>query len=112
MARAVLTTLIFVAFTVYSLAVAGQEGFLSAFDVARQGGWNTQVFLDLCIALVGAATWMRADAEKKSLPFWPFALGCIPLGSVSLLAYASLSAWSAVKHGARRAMEHGAPLVR
>ena len=96
MARAVFVTVVFLVFTAYSLDVTYQHGFLAAFTLPLQGGWSGQEFLDLCIALFVASTWMRRDAREKKLPFWPFALGCLPLGSVSLLAYATLSAWTAV----------------
>lgn len=94
MARAVFVTLVFVVFTGYSLGVMHEHGFVAAFEVALRGGWNTQEFLDLGISLFVASTWMRRDAREKKLPFWPFAIACLPLGSVSLLAYATWSAWA------------------
>ncbi len=97
MLRAIGVTIVFVVFTVYSLGVTWERGFVEAFTLPLQGGWSGQEFLDLCIALFVAGTWMRRDAREKKLPFWPFALACLPLGSVSLLAYATLSAWVGVK---------------
>lgn len=95
MARAVLVTLVFLVFTGYSLGVMHDHGFIAAFEVALRGGWNTQEFLDLCIALFIGTAWMRRDACEKKLPFWPFAIGCLALGSISLLAYSTWSAWYA-----------------
>lgn len=97
MARAALTTLVFVVFTVYSFAVVSQRGYLGAFEIATLGGWSTQVFLDLCIALTVASVWMRHDSRQSRLPWWPFALGSLALGSVAVLAYATWSSWIAVK---------------
>ena len=93
MARAIFVTLLFLGFSAYSLGVTHEHGFLAAFEVPLRGGWNTQEFLDLCISLFVASVWMRRDAREKKLPFWPFAIACIPLGSMSVLAYASWSAW-------------------
>jgi uncharacterized membrane protein SirB2 len=97
MARAILTTLVFVVFTVYSFGVIAEHGLWSVLDVATQGGWSTQVFLDLCIAITVSTAWMRNDARQKQLTWWPFALGSVVLGSIAVLAYATWSAWVGVK---------------
>lgn len=97
MARAILTTLVFVVFTVYSFGVIGEHGLMSLFDVAMQGGWGTQVFLDLCIAITVSVVWIRNDARSKQLTWWPFALASVALGSIAVLAYATWSAWVSVK---------------
>lgn len=96
MIRAGLTTLVFVAFTVYSLSVVDQEGFVSLFQLHAQGGWSVQILLDLVIALCVSSVWMRSDAQKRGLSWWPFAVGAVALGSVSVLAYATWSAWTSV----------------
>lgn len=91
--RALAISAVFLTFTAYSLVVVGEHGFVEAFLVPLRGGWSAQEFLDLCIALFVASTWMRRDARRQGLPFWPFAIACLPLGSVSILAYATWSAW-------------------
>jgi uncharacterized membrane protein SirB2 len=96
MARTVFITIVFVVFSGYSLTVVDQHGFFAAFEIATLGGWSTQVFLDLCIALAFAAVWMRHDARQSGLRWWPFALASIALGSVAVLAYATWSSWAAL----------------
>jgi hypothetical protein len=96
-ARAIFVTLVFAVFTVFSLFVIRDRGYIEAFTIPFRGGWNAQEFLDLCISLFVASTWMRRDAQKKNLPFWPFAIACVPLGSISLLAYATWSSWVDVR---------------
>jgi hypothetical protein len=97
MLRAIIVTVVFVVFTVYSFEIALDRGFLEAFTIPLQGGWSGQEFLDLVISMFFAGTWMRRDAREKGLPFVPFVIACATLGSVGLLAYATLSAWVAVK---------------
>lgn len=105
MIRAVLTTIVFVVFTIYSFGVIAELGLLSVFDVAMGGGWNTQVFLDLCIAITVSIVWMRNDARQKQLTWWPFAIASVALGSIAVLAYATWSAWVSVKTDAAIASE-------
>lgn len=101
MIRALLVTLVFVVFTVYSLTVVAQDGLVSLFELHARGGWSVQILLDLILALSVSALWMRHDAKKQGLTWWPFAVGSIALGSVSVLAYATWSAWTSVTRAQR-----------
>lgn len=101
MIRAMFTTAVFVGFSVYSFGVIGDLGLFSVFDVALAGGWSTQVFLDLCIAISVSIVWMRNDARHHDLVWWPFAVASLALGSIAVLAYATWSAWVSAKQATR-----------
>lgn len=45
------------------------------------------MFVDLVIALLLFATWMRDDAASEGLPFWPYFLVILLAGSIGALAY-------------------------
>ncbi len=78
---------VLVVFTGYSATVIADQGYLGFMDVAMAGGWGTQVFLDLCIALVLFAIWMFPDAKERGLPAWPYFIAILFTGSIGALAY-------------------------
>jgi hypothetical protein len=82
-----LSLLVYVPFVVFSTWVAVQHGPLGFLPAATDGVWGTQVFLDLCISLFLAMQWMFPDAKRRGINPWPFALACLPLGSIGALTY-------------------------
>ncbi len=79
--------LVFVPFVAFSVWVAVEHGPLGFLPAAIDGAWGTQVFLDLGISLFLAMQWMFPDAKRRGINPWPFALACIPLGSIGALTY-------------------------
>lgn len=88
--RSRLAMLVFVPFTAYSLWVSSAHGALGFLSVLTGGGWSTQVFLDLAIALTVAASVVYRDARRRELNPWPWIVSMYLLGSVGMLAYFSL----------------------
>lgn len=78
---------VFVAFSIYSALIVLDYGYTGFIDLALTGGWAMQVFIDLCIALSLFAIWMFGDAKERGLPFWPYMLTLLTLGSIGALAY-------------------------
>jgi hypothetical protein len=87
MSRLLAALAVFVPFTAFSVWVVLEEGFLGFVPAALDGRWGTQVFLDLCCALVLATFWLVPDARRRGINPWPFVLTCVPLGSIGALAY-------------------------
>lgn len=87
--RSRLALLVFVPFTAFSLWVSAQHGPLGFFDVLTGGGWSTQVFLDLVIAMSVAASVVYRDARRRGINPWPWIVSMYLLGSVGMLAYFS-----------------------
>ncbi|MGB5813476.1 MAG: hypothetical protein WBG86_23270 [Polyangiales bacterium] len=78
---------IFVAFTGYTGMVILEHGLTGFIDIAEAGGWATQVFIDLCVALTAFIVWMLGDAKARGIAAWPYALAILTTGSVGALAY-------------------------
>lgn len=78
---------VFAAFSVYSTMVILDHGYTGFMELAMTGAWATQVFIDLCIALVLFALWMFGDAKERGLPFWPYFIAILTTGSIGALAY-------------------------
>ncbi len=74
-------------FTAYSSWVTVDQGYLAFVDVALAGGWSTQVFADLGVALLLVTSWLIRDARTRQTPAWPWLLGTLALGSISPLLY-------------------------
>jgi hypothetical protein len=78
---------VFAAFTIYTTMVVLDQGYFGFLELAMTGGWASQVFIDLCIALVLFAVWMVLDARERGIPAWPYFLAILTTGSVGALAY-------------------------
>ncbi len=74
----------FTALSIYAIEVHGYLGFFEALGSTTAG---VVVFTDLVIALTLAMLWMRSDSSEHGLPFWPYTLLTLALGSVGPLAY-------------------------
>lgn len=82
-----LALLVLVPFFAFSVWVSMRHGPLGFIDTALHGGWETQVFLDLAIAMVVASTVVRRDARKRGITSWPWMIAMFTLGSIGLLGY-------------------------
>ncbi len=85
--RSLLALAVFVPFTVYSVWVSIEHGALGFIPVLSAGGWSTQVFLDLVIAMSVASTVVHRDARARGINPWPWTVAMFTLGSVGLLGY-------------------------
>ena len=63
------------------------HGYVGFFEVLASSVAGIVVFTDLVIALSLVLFWMRDDARERSIPFWPYALLTLALGSVGALSY-------------------------
>ena len=79
--------LVLVPFFAFSGWVSVRHGPLGVIDTALHGGWETQVFLDLVIAMTVASTVVRRDALKRGIAPWPWMIAMALLGSIGLLGY-------------------------
>lgn len=95
MLRVAIALVVFLAFTGWSLWVSYHHGYWGFLDVALGGDWSSQVFVDLSISLFLLLGFMRPDARKRGLPWWPYAVATGFLGSIAPLAYMVHREWSA-----------------
>lgn len=82
---ALLTVLI--AFAGFSAVLVAEHGYVGFFEILLSTGVGVQVFIDLVIALTLILGWMRIDARARDLPFAPYALTTMALGSIGVLCY-------------------------
>lgn len=78
---------VFAAFTIYTAIVVMNHGYTGFIDLAMEGGWAAQIFIDLCIALALFMVWMVPDAREREIPFIPYCIAILGTGSVGALAY-------------------------
>jgi hypothetical protein len=76
-----------IAFTVYSLVVVAGHGYTGFLTLAAREPWALQMLIDLTIALGLFLVWAFRDARSRRLPYWPFAVATLLLGSIGALAY-------------------------
>jgi hypothetical protein len=79
----------FVAFTTFNAYVVSKCGVACFFPPFEQI-WQTQIFLDLAIALTLVNVWMVLDTRKRGRPFYrvlPYLAGTVIFGSPSPLLY-------------------------
>jgi hypothetical protein len=74
----------FTALTLWGIHVHGYVGFFEALLGSAAG---IVAFTDLVIALSLVLFWMWDDAHARALPFWPYALVTLALGSLGPLSY-------------------------
>ena len=87
MARLVALVVVFLAFTAYSIEVVVTQGFVALFESHAQFGWESQVFLDLVIAVIAFNTFAWPDAKKRGIAYAPYLVATVLLGSIGVLAY-------------------------
>jgi hypothetical protein len=87
MARLLVIGLVLVGFSVLTAEVIAQYGYLGYFAELLARPASIHAGADAVIALGLAAIWMWSDASERALPFWPYAVVTLFLGSVGLLGY-------------------------
>lgn len=87
MPKLLLALAVFLTFTIYSVLVAIEHGPLGFISVIVAGGWSTQVFLDLALALTGFLVLAGPDARRRGINLWPFIPVIMAVGSIGMLAY-------------------------
>ena len=75
---------LFLGYTIYVVATVGYVGF---FEQTLSSPVGIQLFADIVIACTLALIWMRGDARTSGVPFAPYLLLTLVLGSVGLLGY-------------------------
>ena len=78
---------LFAVFTAYTAVVVVNHGYTGFIELALQGGWGAQLFIDLCLALTLFMVWMVPDARERGLPSLPYVLAILTTGSIGALAY-------------------------
>jgi hypothetical protein len=85
--RALLVLGVLVPFSLYSAWVVAQVGYVGLFTYALASPAGIQVLIDLVIACTLGLVWMRGDAKEHGVPFAPYVVLTLTLGSIGLLGY-------------------------
>jgi hypothetical protein len=85
--KLILPLLVLLPFTAFSVWVSATQGYTGFLSLAGREPWALQMLLDLSISLFLFASWMRRDARERGLPFAPYVVLCVLLGSIGALAY-------------------------
>jgi hypothetical protein len=86
-AQAAVAAVVLAAFTAFSLWCVYGHGYTGFLTLAGREPWALQMLLDLVIAVSFALGWLRADARRRGLAWWPYFAIALFLGSIGLLAY-------------------------
>lgn len=84
---ALVLAFVLLSFAAFTARVVADYGYLGFFGALLGNSVGIQAFLDLTIALALVLSWMRIDARSRSLPFVPYLLVTLGLGSIGPLAY-------------------------
>jgi hypothetical protein len=78
---------VLVLFLAYTLYVIGTVGVADFIRQSLGSPVAVQVAIDLVLSLTLALTWMRGDAKASGIPFAPYLLVTLVLGSIGPLGY-------------------------
>lgn len=87
MTKTLVLGLVLAAFSALNVAAFVTYGYIGSFEVLLSTLPGTLVTVDLVISVTLILLWMWSDARERSLPFWPYAIVALLLGSVGTLAY-------------------------
>jgi hypothetical protein len=79
--------IVLVLFTGVSLWLVAGESPIGFLTLARDEPWGAQVLLDLVIACSLFLGWMRRDARAHGLPWVPYFVMTLFVGSIGCLSY-------------------------
>jgi hypothetical protein len=78
---------VLVAFLVFTLWVIESVGYAGFFAQTVSSPVGIQILVDLVISLSLALFWMRGDSKASGVPFAPYLVLTLVLGSVGVLSY-------------------------
>ena len=78
---------VLVTFLGYTLYVLATVGYVAFFQQALATPVGIQLVVDVVLALSLALIWMRGDAKTSGVPFAPYVVVTLVLGSVGPLGY-------------------------
>ena len=84
---------IWIAFAAFTVAVLLDFGLVGFIEAAVANGATTQVSIDLVLCIVIALSFIRLDAQRKNLPYWPYFVATAATGSIGLIAYLIHRTW-------------------
>jgi len=90
-------------FLAYTLWVIATVGYVDFFRQALSSPVGIQLVIDLVLSLTLALTWMRGDAKTSGVPFAPYLVVTLVLGSAGPLGYLLHREWKRRQVGARAA---------
>lgn len=93
--------LVFVAFATYTAIALVDNGLVGFVEATVDNTAVLQVALDLLISVVIALIFVAGDARRRGLPFVPYLVATVFLGSIGLLAYLLHRTWRGVPTQAR-----------
>jgi len=85
--RAFLLLDVLVAFLVFTLWVIESIGYVGFFAQTLASPVGIQLLIDLVLSLSLALLWMRSDSKASGIPFAPYLVLTLVLGSVGPLSY-------------------------
>jgi len=87
MTRTLVLGVVLAAFSALNLAAFVTYGYLGSFEVLFSTLPGALVTVDVVISVTLILLWMWNDARERGLPFWPYAIIALLLGSVGTLSY-------------------------
>lgn len=87
---AIAAAVVLIAFGVYSTWVIQGWGYTGFLALAWREPWAMQLLLDLGIACWFGGGWLRRDAIKRGITWWPYLVLIVFAGSIGLLVYTVL----------------------
>jgi len=87
MFRLAILALVFVDFAALSAWAVATHGYVGLWEAMLATPAGVAATVDLAIALGLVTVWMWRDARERGLPFVPYALAAVALGSLGPLAY-------------------------
>lgn len=106
-----LALIVLAAFSGFTAWVVADTGYVGFFRALLSTPVGVQAALDLVIALGLFLIWMRGDARRNALPFLPYCLTTLALGSIGALAYLIHRGFE-TGHGANQRPRPAAPTQR
>jgi len=87
MIRLAVLGLVFLGFAALNVHVIETVGYLGFWQAITANVATEAALVDLVIAMGLVTVWMWNDAQEQRLPFWPYAVVGLLLGSLGPLAY-------------------------
>jgi hypothetical protein len=85
--KKILPFVVLVPFTAFSAICIARFGYFGFLTVSLREPWAMQMLLDLTIAIFLVGAGIRRDAAKHGIPYVPYLVAMLFLGSIGALAY-------------------------